>query len=71
MMVEIINNTKTHGIWVVKTCLMTKNAPELDSEGWESRQVKLEKKVVETLQSPLTVDRLGGNCYKLKKKTTE
>lgn len=44
---------------------MTKNAPELNNEGWDSGEVKLENKVSRGYYAPrpLTVDRLDGNCY--------
>ena len=44
---------------------MTKNAPELDNEGWESGEIKVEREVSRRYYkpSPLTFDRLEGNCY--------
>lgn len=42
--IEIINDRGIHGIWVIKTCLMTKSITELGSnKGWESEAVKKEK----------------------------
>lgn len=48
-----------------KTDLMIKNAPEIDNEGWESGEVKLERKFSRGYYAPslLTVDKLERNCY--------